>query len=239
VRGVSVPAWRLLGCVLLSTPLGLSYAGSLGVGPTLIELTSQKPVAVLSVRNTGDKPAIVQLETVAWSQDDGSDQYLPTEEIAATPEVFELAPGVQREVRVGLRSRTTTERERSFRVYVREVQPQTGKEEPQLSFAVRIGVPVFASTAARKEEPSLSWQLLPQTSGCPRVSVHNAASHRQRLSRLELLAGDTVLWDEGTSAYVLAGATRTFAMASCESVNSARELRVTAESRTVTLPTSN
>lgn len=237
MRALTITARGLLACAMLSAPAGNTLAGSLGVGPTLIELTSQKPVAVLSVRNTGDTPAIVQLETVSWSQDDGSDQYTPTEEVAATPEVFELAPGVQREVRVGLRSRATTERERSFRVYVREVQPQTGKEESQLAFAVRIGVPVFASTQARQAEPSLSWRFLPQAGGCPRVAVHNAASHRQRLSRLELMEGDHVLWDEGTSAYLLAGATRTFEMSSCETAKSARQLRVTAENRTVVLPT--
>jgi fimbrial chaperone protein len=227
--GIAAGKWSRWICVLLCTPASLAAAGSLGVGPTLVELTAKQPVAVLKVRNTGDSPSIVQMETLAWHQDDGNDNYIATDELLATPEVFELAPGAQREVRVGLRSANVTDNERSYRVYVREVPPKTGKTEQQLSFAVRIGVPVFASRAKRAGNDKLSWKLQPGDSGCPKLALRSLSPSRQRISRLRLTAGRTILWDSDAPVYVLAGATRLVEVANCELVQGATELHVTGE----------
>lgn len=226
---IAAGKWSRWTCALLCAQAGLASAGSLGVGPTLVELTAKQPVAVLKIRNTGDSPSIVQMETLAWNQDDGNDKYVATDEILATPEVFELAPGALREVRVGLRSTNPADGERSYRVYVREVPPKTGKAEQQLSFAVRIGVPVFASRAKRAETHKLSWKLQPSESGCPKLALQSRSPSRQRISHLRLTAGDTILWDSDAPVYVLAGATRLVEVTNCELVQGATELHVTGE----------
>ena len=48
---------------------------------------------MLTLRNDGDTSVVVQVTTVAWSQDaqTGEDRYEETHEILATPPVFEVA----------------------------------------------------------------------------------------------------------------------------------------------------
>jgi fimbrial chaperone protein len=225
-------------CVALLGP-GAALAGSLGVGPTVLELNAQKPVVVLNVRNTGDANSIVQLEILAWNQTDGSDQYQPTEEIAATPEVFELAPGAQREVRVGVRAASMPAGEHSYRVYVREVPPDTATEASQLNFAVRIGVPVFVNRGPRAEESRMSWELRPGEGGCAQLALRNDSPSRQRITHLELRSATGSLWESAAPVYVLAGATRLLQSSLCNSPDSAQALRITGETRTVELAASH
>ncbi len=225
---------RLL-CPVLLMPAA-AVAGSLGVGPTVLELNAQRAIGVLSVRNAGDSNSIVQLEIVSWSQADGSDQYQPTDEIAATPEVFELAPGAQRDVRVGLRATTVPADEHSYRVYIREVPPAVASDVAQLNFAVRIGVPVFVNRGSRSDENKFSWQLRPGKAGCAQLALRNESSGRQRVGKLELMSATGALWESGDPVYVLAGATRLLQSSFCGSFAMARSLRITAETKTVELP---
>lgn len=237
---MKIPATRLYCAMLavaacLSAPSGL--AGSLGVGPTLVELDARRAVRTVHVRNTGSEPAVVQVDTVAWSQDGDGDVYSPTSDIAATPAVFELAPGAEREVRVGWRGGAQPHEERAYRIYVSEVVPERNLGA-QLNFAVRIGIPVFArSTAPAASTSGLSWQLLEDGNGCQRLRLRNASANRHRVTQLELLGTDDVMWDHTGPLYVLAGATRLVGEPICgDGIANARRLRVRNETRAMELP---
>ncbi len=124
-----------------------SFAGSLSVGPTRVDLSRGTPLAVVMVRNTGVSPTIVQVDTVNWSRDEsGQDTFSETRALIATPAVFELQPGQQREVRVGVRDRSQAAVNSSFRLYLREVNP-TAVAANTLQFALRIGIPVYVGGA--------------------------------------------------------------------------------------------
>ena len=49
-------------------------AGSFGISPLRLELAGQARTAVLTVRNDEDAPALIQVETLLWTQDDGQDR---------------------------------------------------------------------------------------------------------------------------------------------------------------------
>ena len=51
------------------------HAGALRVGPTRVELTRQKPVALIEVRNDNPDPVLIQVERVTWVQQNGLDSY--------------------------------------------------------------------------------------------------------------------------------------------------------------------
>ena len=80
-----------------------AQAGSFAVSPTRADLTADRAIAALTVRNTGDEPAVVQLQTVAWSQDHGTEVMIETQDLLASPPIFTLAPGAAQIVRIGLR----------------------------------------------------------------------------------------------------------------------------------------
>ena len=86
--------WRgpaLVAC--LTTLACIADAGQLRVGPTRIELTRQRPVGVIEVRNDNPGPVLVQIERMVWVQRNGEDSYEPTQQLVVTPPVAQLASG--------------------------------------------------------------------------------------------------------------------------------------------------
>jgi fimbrial chaperone protein len=219
-----------------------AIAGSLRVGPTRIELSPQRPVAVLEVQNTGDFQTLAQLDTFLWTQDGRTDSLEPTTELIATPLVIALAPGETRSVRVGLRDTNHANVERSYRLFVREVTP-TFAAQTGLQFALRIGVPVFAAPAnappgAVVAPPGLGWRWVPDLQGCSTLQLSNSSARHDRVIRAELIdTSGEVLWESAEPEYVLAAAQRTLLHPVCPAdMRRAGVLRLITEARTMTLP---
>ena len=92
----------VLGLGLLASSMWVQ-AASFRVNPVGLTLSAEHATAVLKVINDGSASTVIQLQTVAWSQDKGKDVYVPTRELLATPPIFTVAAGAQQLVRVGLR----------------------------------------------------------------------------------------------------------------------------------------
>jgi fimbrial chaperone protein len=234
---------RTLRLTLLCTALPLAAtAGSLRVGPTRIDLSPRHPVAVLEVENTGDSATLAQVDALAWTQNAGQESLEPTAELLATPLVMNLAPGETQKVRVGLREPAGAANERSYRVIVGEVNP-TYLASAGLRFAVRISVPVFASsrgpqTDGAADTTALNWRLRPDIGGCGRVEITNESDYHEHVIHAELIGADgQLLWNSDAPDYVLAGSQQTLAPPVCMPASPRGvRLRLTTESRSVTLP---
>jgi fimbrial chaperone protein len=234
---------RAIGAMLLCTALPLAAAaGSLRVGPTRLDLSAQHPVAVLEVENTGDSPTLAQVDALTWTQNAGEEVLEPSPDLIATPLVINLAPGETQKVRVGLRELGSDRTERSYRVIVGEVTP-TFVASAGLRFAVRISVPVFASTrapqsAGTRDSTPLTWRLRPDVQGCARLEVANDSDRHEHVIHAELIGADgQLLWSSGGPDYVLARAQRSLPSPVCTPASSRGiHLRVTTETRTITLP---
>ena len=108
---------------------------------------------------------------------------------------------------------------------------------------VRISVPVFASTpapqsAAAREPTALTWRLRPDVQGCARLEIVNESDRHEHVIHAELIGADgQLLWSSGGPDYVLARTQRRLASPVCTPASSRGiHLRVTTESRTITLP---
>lgn len=209
--------------------IGSANAGSLSVGPTMVELSAAKRVASLRVQNTGSEKTIVQLDTVSWAQDGGEEIYTPTQDLLATPAVFQLAPGESREIRVGLRNAAPIEHERSYRLYVREVVPTRSDSVAELSFALRIGVPIFAIAPRKDAKASIEGSTQLDAESCQTIRVRNTGDTRLRATKLEVVSNGAVAWQSTTPFYILAGAEKPFKPEPC--------LRRSTESPTIRLHT--
>ena len=226
---------------LLSLPIAV-FGGSLRVGPTRIDLTARKPVAVLEVQNSADNPTLAQIDLFDWSQDGKGDVFTPTTDLVATPIVLNLAPGETRVVRVGLRSQNHTDAEHAYRLFVREI-PSAFDGGMGLQFAVRIGVPVFAPPAQTNpvtvSAPSeLSWRWVPDIEGCVNVQLSNPTVRHARVLSAEMLshAGE-VLWRSSEPGYVLAWSRRVLVPSLCPpSIKESVTLRLNLDSGTLELP---
>ncbi len=196
----------LLAC--LATFACTADAGQLRVGPTRVELTRQRPVGVIEVRNDNPGPVLVQIERMLWIQRNGEDTYEPTQQLIVTPPVVQLASGARQIIRVGLRALPEDGRERAFRVYVREVPTASQAGADGIQVALRVGVPVFFDLGGT--DSRLQWLIQAPESGRMRVLARNDGSHWEHVTAVEARdrkSGATV-WKSAQAGYLLAAGQR-------------------------------
>ena len=154
-----MPARRL--CValtaLLAMCIGLAEAGAFAVNPVRLSLSKGRTASALTVQNQGVEAAVIQLESMAWSQQDGADVLVPTQDLIATPPIFRLAAGGSQIVRVGLRGPPPdARREGSYRLVLKEVPPPPPPDTQGIRVALQISLPVFTEPATAM--PALRWE---------------------------------------------------------------------------------
>ncbi|NPT53882.1 fimbrial biogenesis chaperone [Paraburkholderia elongata] len=152
------PAW-LTSLILIAVIVPATVKGAgFQVSPIRVTLSPEDKSSALTVRNDGDRPVIVQVQTVEWTQSDGRDSYKPTEDILATPPIFTVQPGKVQILRVGLRRAPDEVKELSYRIYLQEV-PSTAQPGFQgLQVALRLGLPMFVQ-AQQHASAALKWSV--------------------------------------------------------------------------------
>ncbi len=197
------------GLVFLLAGASAASAGSFSVSPVRATLSASQPVGALTVRNTGTEPAVVQLEVVSWSQQDGKDVYTSTREVLATPPIFTVPAGGSQVVRVGLRRAPDPQRELTYRLFLQEVPPPPKHDFQGLQIALRIGVPVFVLPAVAAK-PVLRWQAARTPEGVLKLSLANSGNAHIQIVNFRLSLPDSAQpWvTQQVSAYVLPGQSR-------------------------------
>lgn len=187
-----------------------SHAGSLRVGPTLIVLDAEHPVAVVRITNNNAATTSIDVRANAWQQVGNDDAYSETQHLIVTPPIFDLAAGETQTVRIGLNpsvARDAEVLERSFRVFVSEL-PDQRPNAAATQMLMRVGIPVFVSK--QDLQPSLAWRLTQTDSGTWRLQATNHGSAHARVVRMDLKAAGAAITDDFKSAYILPGATHSW-----------------------------
>lgn len=195
--------------LLLCAFAGAASAGTLRVGPVRVMLDGDSPIATLTVHNSGDTPAVIQLEPMHWRQEDGTDIYKATTDLIATPPIFSLAPGESQTVRSGLRGKPPSDAEQAYRLYVREVVPESSPAPDNVNagaiqVALRIGVPIFARPKIPLKPAELQWNLHCRDGSCE-VGARNSGAMFIRVQHIKIAdAAGHALLESSTPGYVLA-----------------------------------
>jgi fimbrial chaperone protein len=219
-------AWITLASALAS---GLAaHAGSLAVAPLRLTLTNAAGIASLTVENKGSEEALVQTETFAWQQAGGEHRLTPTEDVVAMPPVFRLAPGGQRQVRVGLTRALTETHELTYRLTVTEVP--TTVVPGTVAVAVRHSLPVFVRPAT-PIAPRLSAKFTSPAG----LEIANTGSQHLRIDRWRLRNKDGAIIGENSGpGYLLAGAKQSLMVDAVHAGGSAR-FEADSDNRTLTI----
>ena len=83
-------------------------ASSLQVDPIKVEITAERKIAAVRIKNDSDRPVTVRGYALAWTQQGGEDVHQETSAIVVSPPIATIAPGSVQLVRVGLRPGATT-----------------------------------------------------------------------------------------------------------------------------------
>jgi fimbrial chaperone protein len=120
-------------------------AANLEISPVLVEIGPRAPSAVVTVRNGGTTPLRYQVSAMGWSEPAaGETKLTPSDELAAYPPLFALAPGEERKLRVGATVPPGTT-ERAWRLFVEELPSalDPAGQGAQIRIRTRFAIPVF------------------------------------------------------------------------------------------------
>lgn len=205
----SIISQALRGLAIFLAASGIAQATSFSVNPVRVTLSAKQPVAAITVRNTSAEPTVVQLETNAWSQEQGKDALNPSSNLLATPPIFTVPAGSTQIIRVGLRGARDSAAEVTYRLILREIPPT--KPQQGLRVALLISMPVFV-VPATPVAPQLKWRATRAEDGKIRVYATNGGTAHVQLGKLEIAAGGAAIGGREIAEYVLPGNTRSWAV---------------------------
>ena len=217
----------------LLTGAGAARAAEVQVGPVLVNLSPATRSAIVAVRNQGKETARFELQARAWSQGPSGEMNLfPTEEIAVYPPVLTVAPGEERNVRVGAVVPFGAV-ERTYRIILQEMAPpETPEGGAQVRMLTRLLIPVFLAPAKAVEKAVVA-DLAVQAGKVTFRLLNEGTVHvrPESVKLVGLAAGGKVAFESDLAAwYVLAGGAREYeATVPREACSSAREFEVSAQ----------
>lgn len=153
----SLIALILLGVLALLPPRSVD-AGQFKISPVRLDLSADRPIGVLTVSNPSAEPLLLHLNVRAWDHASGSDRFLDTRDLLLNPMIFELGPGRQQLVRIGLMRPSGSEREQAYRLFIREVPQLARQRKRQITTVLHVSLPVFVAPR-EAGAPDLIWRL--------------------------------------------------------------------------------
>jgi fimbrial chaperone protein len=194
-------------------------AGSFGLSPLRLDLSSQAATASVNVRNNDSSPALVQAEAVVWSQVDGEDRLEPTTDLIVSPTVFTLPAEGSQLVRVALRGAAGANRELSYRLILQEVPAEASPDFKGLRVALRLSVPIFVAPNSGKAEPNLEFSATRNAEGALVLRADNKGNGHGRVLSFTLTPtnGQGPVLQDSVASYVLPGQYRTWTIKNNES----------------------
>ena len=213
MSGVNLRKAALCAAFLLFTGVSSVSAGNVGISPLRVDFNAMKKSGVVRVFNTGDQDIQMQVEARDWVQaENGADQYDSTNEVLAVPPIFSLEPGETQIIRVGQLGGQQPDRERTYRLFLRELpRPQAMAEGGQLQMRLVISLPIFSAPTLVPADADLEMVETSREGDRLRARFRNPGNTHIRVQDLTAF---TMEGEEAqklaAAAYVLPGATHDF-----------------------------
>jgi fimbrial chaperone protein len=218
----------------LAAPLW-AQAGSFQVNPIGLTLSAARSTGVVTVTNSSDTLTVVQLQVVAWSQENGKDVYTSSRNLLATPPIFTVPAGGQQTVRLGLMAKPDARQETAYRLFLQEVPPPKAPGLEGLQVLLRIGIPVFVEPAV-VTAPDLRWSMQRLSASELRVEAVNNGNAHAHISKLTLgKAANGAVLGEIFGGYVLPGARHAWTFKLATPLPTSTPVQVTADTDRGTL----
>jgi fimbrial chaperone protein len=200
----------LLVALLASAPT-VAQAASLNVAPVTIEVAAPGATAILTLRNDGERPLNAQIRVFRWTQVDGEEKLVPSEDVVASPPVVSLQAKADYTVRIVRVTKGAVSGEEAYRLIVDELPDPARQRNGVVNIVLRYSVPIFFTTVL-SADPKLNWEIQ-QRDGRAFVVASNSGARRVRISRLKIqdAKGATASFGDGLTGYVLGQSTMRWA----------------------------
>jgi fimbrial chaperone protein len=191
---------------------GVARAGSFSVNPVRVEMFEGHTSAVVQIQNLADEPVTVQAHVMAWSQKDGEEIFVETDQILLNPPIFTIQPKHSQFVRLGLRQvKFLSDGELAYKLILEEVPKPPKPGFNGLQTVLRLTLPIFAKPRQRIATPLL-WRAEQTTDGALQVTAVNQGITHVKVQSLEIATSAMPMAATGAQrgAYLLAGQSRTW-----------------------------
>ena len=217
----------LLAAFLVSVMYGSpASADGLAVSPIRAVLSSHVRTAGFTLISQETNPTLVQVHLFAWTQQDGVDQLVPSDDLLVGPPIFTIQPNQTQLVRVGLRGEPAPLREVTYRIIIAEV-PVRPRNDTGINFAFRLSLPIFVIPDTPLQT-KLHWSAVKVDPTHLRVSVENAGNQHVQIRSLRVVTapqGDLIVGFPA-AAYLLAGQDRSWIVR--VDMHASRSIRISA-----------
>jgi len=143
------------------------------------------PRSIISIKSDGESGIAFEARGFRWQQLDSKDTLVADSRFITAPPVFDLAPGGNQILRVGLRSASTSPVEESYRVIVSEL-PDERPEAAGVRVLMRMSLPVFITPKGAVAMPVISANI--DTQGAIEMTIHNRGTANLRLTHFSVYA---------------------------------------------------
>lgn len=228
---------KWIGALWLCMALALSAsAAKLVTSVVRVDLSKDKPTALMTVSNKGDSKTILQIDPVSWHQSKGVDVYEPTEDVLAVPTLFVLKPGESQVIRIGMRKNPDSDKERAYRLFLNELPDAAAAVPDSVRVMLRIGIPLFVHSAVR-EAHDLQWSAICQHGGKLHLGASNSGNAHIKILDISIKSKESgkSLARSDLADYLLAGTNRSWdiGVSGCPEAGKMLELSVGTDSGAV------
>lgn len=177
--------------IIVAVPVTLLHAAhawaAFTFSPVRLDLKPNKSAVALTVNNTGDKSALMQLETSRWSQKGGVDVLEATEDLLAVPPVFSIPPHQTQTVRIAVLDRLPSDKEASYRIFLTELpQREEGEKSVAIGIAMRVSLPFFVKPESARQ--ALEWNIKSVSPKQVALTLSNSGNVHTHIKKIAILS---------------------------------------------------
>ncbi|MBJ8481102.1 molecular chaperone [Acinetobacter pittii] len=188
-------------------------AATIRISPVNVEIFSDQTASSISLYNQSNDSADLQVRVFEWTQKDGQDQLIPTEEIAISPPFLKLQPNDSYNLRVVRINPSVISGEKTYRIIIDELpKPLDSRKAAQgVNVLLRSSLPVFVVN--KDAITKLDWSIQQEPNNAY-LTIRNVGNRHALLNNLTLVdstANKSYSIKVNTvNGYILAGKARNF-----------------------------
>ena len=148
-------------------------AQALQISPISVTLQPGQMTTTLTVGNSGNEPAALQVRPFKWNQTTQEDSLTETGDFLVSPPITTIDAGQTQTFRLILR-RPAARIEASYRLLMDQLPPPS--MPGMVRIALRLSIPVFAEPEAAAG-PNVAWRVVANGDGAMLVGLNRGSKH--------------------------------------------------------------
>ncbi|MNS61677.1 fimbria/pilus periplasmic chaperone [Acinetobacter calcoaceticus] len=177
--------------IFIITGLFLSFssiinAATIRLSPVNVEILSNQSAASISLFNQSNESSDLQIRVFEWTQKNGQDQLIPTDEIAISPPFLKLQSNDSYNLRVVRINPAPVSGEKTYRIIIDELpKPIDSRKAAQgVNVLLRSSLPVFVVN--KDAITQLNWKI-DANQEVPSLNISNIGNRHALLNNLTLV----------------------------------------------------